>query len=206
MNLSDLQAKLQPELDSQRLGSRVLLDKFRVVDEMSRLSGPYQDPKFLPFYYHLGKFVAPKSLLEIGFRLGLASGCFLQSCKTVNKFLAFQEKDEEFYSPRLAKANIHDVYKSGFDIYVGNIGDQEFQEKMFGVWDMVFIHQNLSHDTHKNYLSLAWHHLAYNGLLVVEHVRKDNEAVYDSFSSFCRIENRDPIYFNTRYGVGIVQK
>ena len=58
----------------------------------------FADPKYFPFFYHLGKKVQPRKLLEIGFGLGLVSGCFLQGCKSVQEFTAFQDKRDEFYS------------------------------------------------------------------------------------------------------------
>lgn len=207
IELAELTEKLRPEFERQLVPSKILLDSFRLSDEASRKSGAYQDPRHLPFYYHLAKFCTPKSLLEIGFRLGLASGCFLKKCNTVEKFLAFQETLEEgFYSPRLAKANIHDVYKGEFDFYIGQFTDQEFLSKMSGDWDMALINEDVGHDKHKNCLDLAWKNLSHNGLMVVDHVRKDNKSVRDSFESFCKIHNRTPAYFNTRYGTGIVQK
>ena len=206
MKITELEEKLRPEFEKQLVSGRILLDNFRLVNEAARKTGAYQDPRHLPFYYHLAKFCNPKYLLEIGFRLGLASGCFLKRCKSVEKFLTFQEQDQEFYSPRLAKANINDVYKGDFDVYVGKVIDQEFLEKMSGVWDLAIISEDVGHDEHKNYLDLVWNNISHDGLMVVEHVRADNKSVHDSFESFCKIVNRTPIYFDTRYGTGIVQK
>lgn len=207
IELAELTEKLRPEFERQLVPSKILLDSFRLSDEASRKIGAYQDPRYLPFYYHLAKFCTPKSLLEIGFRLGLASGCFFKRCDTVEKFLAVQAPlDGGFYSPRLAKANIRDVYKGDFDFYLGEFTDPDFLQKMSGPWDLAFINEDTNHDKHKNCLDLVWNKLAHNGLMVVDHVRKDNKAVRDSLESFCKIHNRTPAYFNTRYGTAIVQK
>lgn len=207
LHFNEFTINLKEDFEKQLMCSRILLDSFRLSDESSRKTGAYQDPRYLPFYYYLAKHVNSKSLVEIGFRLGLASGCFFKRCKTVEHFLAFQEKDHELYSPRLAHANIRDVYKGEFNTYVGKVLDENFREMLSRrTWDLFFINENVSHDLHKSYLDLAWKHLSHDGLLVVDYVNPSNKSVYDSFTSFCRIQNRTPAFYNTRYGIGIIQK
>ena len=79
--MQELKSLLEEKLNKQ-LPSRIFLDRMRVLDEDSRKTSAYNDPKYIPFYYWLGTLIKPKSLVEIGFRLGLFSGNFLKSCKT----------------------------------------------------------------------------------------------------------------------------
>ena len=115
----------------KNLPSHIFLDKMRVIEEVSRKSFAYNDSGYIPLYYWLGTIFPAKTLVEIGFRLGLLSGNFLKSCKTVNCFLALQEvRTGEYYSNRLGKANIKDSYKGYFNIHVGSANDEVFVTKL----------------------------------------------------------------------------
>ena len=91
------------DLTTQKISGKILLDRFCVIDEESRRSPAYIDPNFSGFYYHLGKKIDPESMIEIGFDLGLLSGSFLTSCKSVKRFLGFREKSKYFASLRQRK-------------------------------------------------------------------------------------------------------
>lgn len=205
MQLQEIKETLQPQLNKQLISPRILLSKFRLIDERSRETGAYQDPLFTPFYYHLGKVVAPKSLLEIGFRLGLLSGCFLKGCNTVENFLAFQAHDDVFYSPRLASANIRDVYKGEFYTHVGKLNDESFVEKLKSNFDLVLVNEQLSYDQQRDCLDLVWDHMNLDALLVLNYT-DSHPANKEAFETFCKVVQREPIYFKTRYGTAIVQK
>src|SRR5262249_14158519 len=125
----ELKERLEQKLN-KLYPSKVFLDKLRVIDEESRKTSPYSDPRYVPFYYWLGTMVEPVSLLEVGFRLGLFSACFLKGCKTVKKFLGFQQETEEFYSPNLGRANVRDNYKGESKVYVGSFMDEAFESML----------------------------------------------------------------------------
>jgi hypothetical protein len=205
VQLQELKEKLEKKRSKQLISSQILLGKFRLLDEKSRSSGPYQDPLFAPFYYQLGKLISPKSFLEVGFRLGLLSGCFLKSCKSVERFLAFQPVADEFYSPRLAAANIRDVYKKEFDSYIGNLTDVEFEQKLKSKFDIVCVNEQLTYDKMRDCLDLMWENINLDGYLVLNYV-DSYEPNKDAFETLCKVVQREPIYFKTRYGTAIVQK
>ena len=182
------------------------MNGFRFIDEASRRTPAYSDPLFVPFYYYLGKYVKPKTVVEMGFRLGLFSGSFFKSCSTVDYFFAFQNKPEVFYSPRLAKANIKQSYKGLMDFYVGSVLDDVFVDKLsYKNWDLVIINEEESYDTHRTYLDYVWSNVSHEGLVVMDYVNSHKPAG-DALVDFCKGNNRDPIFLKTRYGVGIVKK
>jgi len=206
MDLSKLKNDVEAKMKASRIGSHVFLDRFRVIQESSRKTAAYTDSRYAPFYYYLGELIQPKSMVEIGFRLGLLSGCFLKSCKTVENFLGFQEVGEEFYSPRLGRSNIKDVYKKSIDIYVGNLYDGEWSKRFKDeTWDVIFINEEKNYDRHMEYLEAIWPQVAYNGLIFMEHVRYHEPATL-AYLNFCKIKNRDSVIIDTRYGVGMIQK
>ena len=205
MDLIKLKQLLEDKLN-KLLPSRIFLDRMRVIDEESRKTASYNDPKYIPFYYWLGTLIKPVSFIEIGFRLGLFSANFFRSCKTVENFLGFQEKSSDFYSPRLGKSNVRDYYKGKTDIYVGKITDPGF-EKLFNVteWDLAVINEEVSYDKHREYLDVVWSKLQLDGLIVMDYITRHKPA-FEAYFDFCKAKNRDLTIIETRYGVGIIRK
>jgi predicted O-methyltransferase YrrM len=205
MESVELKRLLEEKLDKQ-LTSRIFLDRMRVIDEDSRKTSAYNDPKYVPFYYWLGTFVQPKTLIELGFRLGLFSATFLRACKTVERFLGFQEKTDQFYSPKLGKANVRDHYKGTMDVYVGMIHDEVFEHKLKETeWDLAIVNEEVGYDKHREYLDALWSKLRLDGLIVMDYVTRHKPAG-EAYFDFCKAKNRDPITIDTRYGVGIIRK
>jgi len=206
VDLDKLEDNINSDLKKQLISSRVLMNNFRFIDESSRRTPAYSDPLFVPFYYYLGKYIKPKTVLEMGFRLGLFSGSFFKSCSTVDYFFAFQNKPETFYSPRLARANVKQSYKGLIDFYVGTVLDNVFVDKLScKSWDLVIINEEENYDTHRTYLDYIWPNISHEGLVVVDYVNSHKPA-RDALVDFCKGNNRDPIFFKTRYGVGMVKK
>lgn len=206
MDLNDLKGQLETDLDKAVVSSMVLLRNFHLLDDRSRLTGAYFDPRYIPFYYHLGKKIQPKFLLNIGFGLGLPSGVFLMACKTVEKLLALESPDQEFYSPRLALKNVKNRYKNWFKCCVSDLTDDDFVSEMKrNEWDAVLVTEPTSYDRQRAILDVAWNNLAYGGLMVVDHVLSD-ETNEQAFYDFCKINSREPVVVKTRYGVGMVRK
>lgn len=71
IDLKKLKLDVDVHLKKELISGKLLLDRFCMINEDSRKSPSYSDPKFTAFYYHLGKYLEPKSLLEVGFDLGL---------------------------------------------------------------------------------------------------------------------------------------
>lgn len=206
IDLSDLHKKIDKELNSQFISGRVLLDRFCLIDEDSRKTAAYLDHRYAPFYYYLGKHIKPKFIMEIGFNLGLLSASFLTSCKTVESFFGYKEKNDSFVPIRIGKANIRKKFKGRSDFYIGNFYNQEFINIIsLNLMDLVFINDETSYDKHLEYLDTIWINLSENGLIVVDYINKHIPAK-NAFLAFCESKNRKPVIFSTRYGTGILQK
>ncbi len=200
--LNRVNGKLQRRL----MTGQMLLNRFRLLDETSRQSSAYTDPIYVPFYFYLGEELKPLSLVEMGFRLGLCSGNFLRSCKSVEYFLAFQEKTDEYYSPRLAIHNVRDYYKKGIEVHVGKVLDHEFTNKLGSrKWDLAIVNEEKNYDTHLSYLELLWDHMNYDGSIVMDFVGY-HEPARRAYFDFCKRKNREPQVIKTRYGVGVMTK
>lgn len=205
MRLADLKKQLDEMLHKQ-FNAKIVMDKFRLIDEAGRRAGAYSDPLYVPFYYHLGRLAQPTALLEIGFRLGLFSGAFLRSCKTVKNFLAFQEANGGYYSPRLGKANVRDHYKGRTHVHVGSTLDEDFLTRLQeNKWGLIILNEETSYDKHMAYLDLVWSHAEFDGLIVMDYIARHPPA-RQAFADFCKGKNREGVTFGTRYGTGIVQK
>lgn len=205
MELKELTDRLQNDVDKEVMSSMTLFQRFRFMDERSRLTGAYFDPRYIPFYYHFGKYIFPKTMLHAGFGLGLVSGVLLDSCKSVERFLAFQNPRGEYYSPRLAVRNIKDRYKKQFNLYVGAIDDDGFTQMLNKEeWDLIIHTELISYDEHRSEFDILWEQLVYDGLFVIDHLT--HEPCQKAFEDFCKIVNREPIIMDTRYGVAIIKK
>lgn len=206
LELAELEPLLKQDLKRQIMSPSVLLSQFRFIDPNSRKSTSYTDPLFVPVYYYLGKHLKPKSLLEIGFWLGLFSGCFHKSCDTVETMTAFQRKTDDYYSPRLAIKNVKDNYRGEFDMYTGEFLDEIFQQKLKArEWELVFVNEQLFYDEHKAVLEAAWSVMPLGGVIVVDYLDL-HQPSREALESFCRVKNTTFSKFTTRYGLGIVQK
>jgi predicted O-methyltransferase YrrM len=203
-DLQELKSKIEKKLDKQ-YPSGIFLDRLRVIDEESRKTNSYTDPRYIPFYYWLGTLVCPENFVEVGFRLGLCSACFLKGCKTVKKFVGFQQRIEEFYSPNLGRRNVRDHYKNDMWLHVGGIHDEETRRLLTMTnWDMVIIDE-FNYDTYRSILDVCWSHMSLNGIIAMDYIN-NHKPSWDAYHDFCKGNNRTSIVVNTRYGVGLVKK
>jgi len=183
-----------------KISARALLASFRFLTEESRLTGAYQDPLYFPFYYYLGQKVDAKNLIEWNFNLGLYGGCFLKGNDTVENMFSFHEKTEEFYSSRIGISNIKNHYHKNFEICEGTI--DEAQERLAqDSWDVAIVNGEVSRKEQISRLEILWEHIKLDGLIVVDYISSNC-----GFEDFCHIKNRVPVIFDTRYGIGIIQK
>ena len=206
MELRELEEKLESDLNRSIISSSVLLDNLSVIDERNRTLGQYVDPRYAPFYYHLGKYLKPKTLVEIGFGLAFFSTCFMKSCRTVEEFFGFQEEAEGFYSNKFALRNIKKVFDGKFYYHYGQVLDDMFRLKIDqNKWDLALFNEECEYDKHMFHLDVVWSHINDGGYIVMDYVNSHDHAS-KAFANFCKIENRKSIIMETRYGVGIVQK
>lgn len=198
--------QIDAQLAKGILSGKLLLSRTRMLDENSRLSPPYTDPHYIPFYFYLGQHVQPKNVVEIGLRLGLCSSTLFRTCKGVNKFLAFQEKGQVFYSPRMALHNVRDYYKGSIEKHIGKITDDQFVNMLEkDLWDLALVNEETTYDTHLSYLDILWKNMRLDGTILIEYVNY-HDYVKKAYFDFCKKNNREPYVFKTRYGVGVITK
>ena len=206
MILDDFKVRLMTDLDRQLVGSKVLLQSFRLIDETSRRTAAYADPRFAPFYYHLGKYVQPRKLLCVGLRLGLLPGCFLKSCDSVESILAIEAQRDTYYSPRLATKNIRQHFKGDFRFKTASLENPSNQSPFDDdVWDMTIVDEEFDYDVCRIVLDKIWDNTAEGGLIVVDYL-ESAQPNGKAFRDFVKIHNRTPVEFSTRYRVGVVEK
>jgi hypothetical protein len=201
---------IRRQLELGLMSPQNLLAGTKLLDESSRNAGDYQDFNYMPFYYHLGKQLTPKVVYQIGAKLGLVGACFLTSCKTVEQWLAMdQDRD---LSARIIESNLklHTKYcdnaTPGGPIGYMGLSDGMLEmttphTKDFTGFDVGFLTENFGEERYLKHLNFLWKFLKPEGLLVADYI-----TAHDVFHEFCRVKNRKPVIFNTRYGVGIVQR
>lgn len=204
--LQELKLQLDKDLYNKNISPNILLDNLVILNEQSRKTSAYVDPNNIPFYYYLGKHFKSKNMIEIGTGAALNSCSFFKSCNNVENFLAFQNKEKDFYSSRFAFKNIKRNYKNNFNFYHGNLKDDNFNKEIVKYeWDLVFFNENkFLYDDLLFILSKLWLNFKSNGLFVINHL--NDEVVKNCFYNFCKIKNAENITLNTRYGIGIIEK
>lgn len=205
--LDSIEKQLNIKLKKQPISSRVLLDRLRLLDENSRKTSQYQDSVYLPFYYYLSCLIKSKSIFNVGLNLGLPVCCFLSGNKEAERLLAFQKKDDFFYSPRIAFSNIKDIRPKGLklDYHFGSILDKELENKLSLGFDTVIISSKIEADEFNNILNISWDHLNLDGFIITDYINSDPK-IGNVFKCFCKSKNRECLIFNTRYGNGVARK
>ena len=192
---------LKNKLSSSVINSSILLSKSKIFNSYFKETSEYKDNFYFPFYYHLGFQTNPKKVCQIGSKLGLIGACFLQSNKNVEDWIIMDEIEEAVNSSiNLIKSNIKTHSKVNVDCI--NINNSLKNIDMF--FDMCMLTDNFSEEKTKIYLEFLWSHLNKEGLLVIDYIQ--NGFMKDLFEEFCQIKNRIPVYFKTRYGIGIVTR
>lgn len=187
---------IQRQIDSGIINSPLLLSGSKLLLESNRQSADYLDKNYFPFYYHLGKQIEPKHVLQIGTKLGLVGFCFLKSCKSVDSWTFFDKQDN--VTSNIVSANLKFNKQIKTSYYPLN--EQSFKKVSDEKFDVCFLSENFNSDNF-GYLDFLWSVIKGEGLLVVDYIN-----LGDFFYDFCRVKNRKPIVFNTRYGVGIVER
>jgi len=194
----DFVAELKKDLEKELIQSPALFHGFLFLSADATRTPAYADPRYLPFYYYLSKYVQPQKLLEVGFTLGLHSGAFLRHNTSVEHFLGFQSPEEQ--PSRLGAKNIGLVYKKPFQVFVGRFFDAPLKEH---AWDLVLWDKQWPYDVARSGLDRVWDSMALDGFLVYERLNGENRRAFDDF---CKIHDRVPVVLQTRYGVGIVKR
>lgn len=183
-----------------------MLGTFGMLDESSRLSAAYTDSRYAPFYYHLGQELPCRSLLEIGFGIGIASGCYVRGCKTVEHILSFQKSGKNYYSPRLGIHNVKYYFKGEHKVHVGRVTDLGFSEKLSArKWELAILNEEADYDALTTYLDLFWDYVAESGTIVVEYATS-NDTVSRAYGDFCLRRGRPKRILPTKYGVGVITR
>jgi hypothetical protein len=205
MDFKNIERQLNLDLRNNIINGKVILNKFRLINENNRKSPAYLDHRYAPFYYHLGKYFQPESFFEIGFSLGLLSGSFLTSCKITKYFFGFNESQENL-PLRLGKSNIKLVFNGQADFYLGKSFDQDFLNKANQrKWDLVLIDKESGYDKCLEFFEIGWQNLKDDGLMLVEHTNH-NRSVLTALKDFLDSKNRTFLNFETRYGTAMIQK
>jgi hypothetical protein len=206
MDLNQLKSDVEKKLKSGLISPRVLLDHLRLMDEESRRSPPYQDPNYLPFYYHLSRHLNVRSVLHVGFNLALPLCCFLRGSSSAKSAVCLQIDSGSFYSPRLALANIKGTKGRSFpvDFHLGSVADEVFSRMISGGMDIAMVTERLGSGL-PDVLEVCWQNLNLDGFLVLDRSPPDSSEGR-LFSDFCKSKNRDSVFFRTRYGTAFAAK
>lgn len=189
---------LEDKLKNPTIHSKQLLGKATLLNEQDRESGAFTDPRYLPFYYHLGKLMKAKSVCHIDVNLGLEDVCFLQGFKT-ERWMGYGVNHE--WSAASLNLAWRNVKKYCEDVSPCTDID-DFEELMKPGYDAFIV-------THAKHLEVfrddIWKNLSREGLLIVDNIYVDDDGEA-KFANFAKSVSREPAFFKTRYGIGIVER
>lgn len=203
MGISSEFEELRRRLESQSVTPRVLLGDMRLLDESSRSSGQYQDPDYLPFYYHVARVFCPRKVFCLGLGLGLHVGCLLKGCSSPESAVCVQPPSDSFYSPRLALSNIRSAAGRRFPAlaHEGRLDDPTLQRSVSGSFDLCMVTVEAPTDLLMEFMDFSWGRLRAGGLFLADRlVFGESEDVFDDF---CKGRGADAMVFETRYRTGL---
>lgn len=199
MNAAHISAKL----DACLIESRILLGTAKLLDSASKDSPAFNDPRYFPFYYHLGKHVEVKRVAQIGPVLGLPGACFLQGRRGVEEWYAMLPSGST-QPATIIVANLKRYMSGLVNVYCVPAASLDNDSKPDRPYDLALLTEKFEPEVTAKYLNYLWNGLSSEGLLVVDYIHDD--AVKGTFDDFCRVKNRKPDVFKTRYGVGVLTR
>lgn len=205
-----------PELIKSKLAkgvmrSETLLANLRFLQPEFRKTSEFGDPRHFPFYFYLGQQLQSENVLQIGSQSGLVGAAFLQGCRTVESWRSLD-------MPQNISASLLNVARGNIQKHCGGevkasyiTKDELMQNANFGLQkgkiatvDTAFVSYRDERQVFKAALAFAWNSLIVEGLLIADYIHSD--MLKSEFESFCRVKNRKFIVFDTRYGVGVIQR
>jgi len=205
--MQDVIDQVNADLKKSRVSTYFLSSRLTYTPESIRSKIGFSDPKYYPLYYHLGKYISPKNVLDLSFEAGVASGCFLISNNTTESFLGFQKQKNDHYTPTFGRNNIKAVGKTFHqaDVYVGNLEDEEFINKLDKKWDLVIINKDIGYDEVLTEMKFIWKYISDGGHLILDFCNSD-KGVDRALPDFARIMNREYLQFKSKYKAAIIKK
>lgn len=192
--------EIKNKLNKNLLNSKNLTSNFKFLDNNSKKTIMYNDNFYIPFFYYLGNLIKPKSLFELGLNLSIQSSCFLKSCKTVDYFLGFQQKNEEYYNINIPRSNLNMNYNKDYNFYYGNFFDEGFQKYLNKKFDLIFINQEYNFDKlFEISESLYLNNLNKEGMMVFCDISKKN--TFDIFDNMTKGYRNTFENINNKIGV-----
>jgi hypothetical protein len=187
---------LQDKLDSPTINSKQLLGVARLINEKDRESGTFTDPKHFPFYYHLGKACEAKSVFHLDYTLGLEDMCFIQGANS-ERWSGYANGNEEDRL-NVATNNIrffckNSSFTTDLDEFTKNVSDK---------FDVFLVS---SPTPLRVFRDDIWENLNPKGLLIVDNIYS-SETGEEWFTKFAKSVSREPTFFKTRLGIGIIER
>ena len=189
------------KFENRDIATDVILPNVKLLDTSSRQSPAFNDPRYLPFYYRLGCEIKPKKVLQFGSKIGLVSAAFLKGCKTVDEWF-FIDENKTYLNIIESNLKLNGCNKIEFRFLDKNPIENEEKFELYA--DIALIAEEYDSKRLMTYMNFAWNSLKLDGLLVVDYIQKID--LHDAFMSFCEIKNRTPVFFKTRYKVGVLTK
>lgn len=186
---------LKEKLDRGQPPSSIILSGARLLNPGFRESPIYSDPTYYPFYYHLGSQLNgnPLRVAQIGHQFGLVGMAFMAG---FHKDCRWEIFDETLEFKNVINMNIS---KHGSVEVCFNPMRTFCEERQR---DLTLLTRECSKEDYRQHLESLWNGLKLGGLLVADYITQTGNV----FHEFCRVKNREPVLFKTRYGVGIVER
>lgn len=191
---SDLKNKAVPVV--------ALTSKLYLIDDDSRLASAFGDPRNTPFYYYLGKYFQPSSVLEIMPGAGIYSSALVRGHKDIKSYYGWHiDTSGEYYNPRLFFRNIKTVSRK-IDVRLKR--DQNNIEVALGYdYDLIILSYGLEKGIGLDLLEVAWSKMKDSSAMVINQVDNSNKSLSETF---CGRIGRSPTYISTRYGIHMIEK
>lgn len=202
----DIILKIKEDFNKSLISTKNIIPDFSFIDKNSINSIVFNDNRQYPFYYHFGKHFKSKSMVDVGVGLGINSCCYLKSSNDC-EFVGFRNKKEgEFYPLNIAYKNIKRYLKKDFVLYNGHIYDDPFLAYVnLKKYDFILVSDKLTYYDGMEVLEFFWDKMIDHGIILVDYIN-DKESNKEFFNNFAKVKQRETLHFDTRYGIGIIEK
>lgn len=184
---------IQNKLNKNWLSGKEFLSGYGLIDERSRQTSTYCDPKYFAFYYFLAQKLSVKKVLNIDVGLGLEAVAFLKGCKKKPSFIGFHTKKEgSYYCPLFALHNVKKI-NSKVEIYTGHLDNLSIQlVDYLMIVKTAFVIEEMN----------RWWDLMKSGIMTVDYANQNKNVI----NLFAKIKNKDYNSINTKFGVAVFRK
>lgn len=173
-----------------------------MIDEKSKLSSSFSDPKNIPVYYYIAKQFNPKNVIEVSPGLGFYSSAILKGSNSIESIKGYHIENENYYNYRLFLKNIkRSNRKVDVDFEFLNKDNMLIDDKEY---DMICLSYPLEKSISFDLINDLWDNMS-SGYLIINYTGKNQDNL-ELKNILSHSINREFLQIESRYGISVTEK